>query len=62
MKKLTAATAVLCALVFGVPAGAVQFGANDDTGKYSADGTTFFGQLAEAGLTENVMTVRWTPG
>ncbi|HVM68941.1 MAG TPA: hypothetical protein VM204_03795 [Gaiellaceae bacterium] len=63
MKKLTAALALVCALTFGGSAGAVDFGANDDTGKYSADGgATFFAQMKAANLKQNVMTVRWTPG
>ena len=63
MTKLTAAIALLCALTFASTAAAVDFGANDDTGKYSADGgATFFAQMRAANLTQNVMTVRWTPG
>ena len=63
MKRLTAALATLCALTFATAAAAVEFGANDDTGKYAADGgATFFSQMAETGLKQNVMTVRWTPG
>jgi len=43
-------------------AAGVQFGANDDTGKYSADGgAVFFSQMAAAGLKQNVMTIRWKP-
>ncbi|HWG55648.1 MAG TPA: hypothetical protein VNT58_03905 [Gaiellaceae bacterium] len=63
MKKVIAAFAMLAALTLASSAGAVDFGANDDTGKYSADGgTTFFGQMKAANLKQNVMTVRWTPG
>ena len=63
MKRLTAALALACALTFAATAAAVDFGANDDTGKYSADGgATFFSQMAGTGLKQNVMTVRWTPG
>ncbi len=62
MTKLTAALALVCALTFAGTAAAVDFGANDDTGKYSADGgVTFFGQMADTGLKQNVMTVRWSP-
>ena len=67
MKKLTAALALACALTLPLAltatAGAVDFGANDDTGKYSADGgATFFAQMRSANLKQNVMTVRWSPG
>ena len=63
MKKLTAALVLACALTWTAAAGAVEFGANDDTGKYSADGgATFFAQMRAANLSQNVMTVRWTPG
>ena len=63
MKKLTTALALACALTFATTASAVDFGANDDTGKYAADGgTAFFGQMKATGLSQNVMTVRWTPG
>jgi len=63
LKTLTAALACACALTFVTTAAAVDFGANDDTGKYSADGGgTYFPQMAAAGLKQNVMTVRWRPG
>jgi hypothetical protein len=63
LKKLIAACALVCALTFTTTASAVEFGANDDTGKYAADGgATFFAQMKASGLTQNVMTVRWTPG
>jgi hypothetical protein len=63
VKKLVAACAVGAALSFAAPAAAVDFGANDDTGKYAEDGgAVFFPQMAEAGLKQNVMTVRWMPG
>lgn len=62
MKKLFLALACTSALVFASTAAAVDFGANDDTGKYSADGGSgFFGQMAATGLKQNVMTVRWQP-
>ena len=61
MHKLIAALA--CGLCFATTAAAVDFGANDDTGKYAADaGAQFFAQMAAAGLKQNVITVRWTPG
>ena len=41
-------------------AGAADIGANDDTGKYAADGgTVFFSQMAALGLKQTVMTVRF---
>ena len=63
MHKLIAALAFACALTFAATASAVDFGANDDTGKYADDGgAEFFTQMAAAGLKQNVITVRWTPG
>jgi hypothetical protein len=63
LKKLTLALALACALTFATAASAVDFGANDDTGKYAADGgSAFFAQMKASGLSQNVMTVRWTPG
>jgi hypothetical protein len=62
VRKLVVSFAFLCALISAATAGAVGFGANDDTGKYSPDGgAVFFGQMAAAGLKQNVMTVRWQP-
>jgi len=63
VKKLTAALSSVCALIFAASASAtVEFGANDDSGKYSADGgAVFFPQMAAANLKQNVMTVRWKP-
>lgn len=63
MHKLIAALAFACALTFAATASAVDIGANDDTGKFAEDGgKTFFTQMAAAGLKQNVITVRWTPG
>jgi hypothetical protein len=63
LQRLTAACALVCALTFTAAASAVEFGANDDTGKYAADGgAAFFAQMKAGGLSQNVMTVRWTPG
>jgi hypothetical protein len=63
LRNLTAACALLCALTLTTTAAAVDFGANDDTGRYSADGgAAFFAQMKASGLAQNVMTVRWTPG
>jgi len=63
LKQLIAALAFAGALSFAATASAVDFGANDDTGKFAADGgVKFFSQMAAAGLKQNVITVRWTPG
>jgi hypothetical protein len=63
LKRLTAACALACALTLTTTAAAVDFGANDDTGRYSAGGgASFFAQMKASGLSQNVMTIRWTPG
>jgi hypothetical protein len=63
LKKLAAALLLACALMWSATAQAVDFGANDDTGKYSEENAaTFFAQMATTGLKQNVMTVRWRPG
>ena len=63
MKKLAAACALGAAVSFAAPAAAVDFGANDDTGKFADDGgAVFFSQMAAAGLKQNVLTIRWLPG
>ena len=50
------------ALVFATHASGADIGANDDTGKYSADaGAVFFPQMAALGLKQSVMTVRFLP-
>ena len=47
MHKLIAALVLACALTFAATASAVDFGANDDTGKYAEDGgAEFFAQMA----------------
>jgi hypothetical protein len=57
---IVAAVSAVLALV-GV-AGAADFGANDDTGKYLADESApYFEQMAALGLKVNVMTLRWNP-
>ncbi len=62
MKLITAALVFACALILTASASAVEFGANDDRGRYAADGgAAFFGQMASAGLKQNVMTVRFLP-
>ena len=61
--RLAVATAVwLAALVLAGGATAAGIGANDDTGKFAADGgTLFFSQMADLGLKQSVMTVRFLP-
>ncbi|HEX4930649.1 MAG TPA: hypothetical protein VFV62_08050, partial [Gaiellaceae bacterium] len=63
MKTISAAFALACVLFFPAAGAAVDFGANDDTGKYADDGgARFFAQMRDANLKQNVITVRWTPG
>jgi hypothetical protein len=63
LHKLVAALALAGALYLSGTAAAVEFGANDDTGKYDADGgAAFYAEMAAAGLKQSVITVRWTPG
>ena len=61
--RLAVTTAVwLAALVLAGGATAAGIGANDDTGKFAADGgTLFFSQMAALGLKQSVMTVRFLP-
>jgi hypothetical protein len=48
------------AIVGGAPA--AEIGANDDTGKYAADGGgVYFAQMAALGLKQSVMTTRFVP-
>jgi hypothetical protein len=62
LKRITAALACACAFTFPASAPAVDFGANDDRGKYAEDGGAgFFGRMAAAGLKQNVMTARFLP-
>jgi hypothetical protein len=57
---LTALVAALLAVA--APLRAADIGANDDTGKFAADGgTVFFGQMKEMGLRQTVLTVRFRP-
>ncbi len=54
--------AVGCALACAGGAHATDFGANDDTGKYSADaGAAFYRDMAALGMRKTVITVRWLP-
>ena len=62
MRRIVSALLLVSALACAPTAHAVDFGANDDTGKYSEEtAATFFAQMAETGLKQNVITVRWRP-
>jgi len=55
------AVLAICGVVAG-PAAAADFGANDDTGKWSLDaGAGFYEDMASLGLHQVVVTVRWQP-
>jgi hypothetical protein len=58
---LAGVAAALASDTTGSAVGA-QLGANDDTGKYAADGgAVFYERMAADGLKQTVITVRWTP-
>ena len=64
LKTIPAALALAaCALTLAsTGSAAVEFGANDDTGKYLGAGSSaYFSQMAAAGLRQNVMTLKWDP-
>lgn len=62
LAALAAACAACGAVLAGAPR-AAEIGANDDTGRYTADGgTAFFERMVELGLRRTVMTVRFAPG
>jgi hypothetical protein len=54
---------LLACLVVGVgSAGAADFGANDDAGKWTADaGAELYGEMSVLGLRQVIVTVRWQP-
>lgn len=62
-RRLRGGTAIaLAALSCAGAASAADIGANDDTGKYAEDGGgAFYRRMAEVGLRQTVITVRWTP-
>jgi hypothetical protein len=62
-RRLVGAAAIAVAtLAVAGGAGAADFGANDDTGKYAADGGTgFYAGMTKLGLKQTVLTVRWAP-
>ncbi len=68
MKNICSPAVVVTALVVAVLALAgvaesADIGANDDTGKFAADGgSAFFEQMSGLGLRQTVMTVRFVPG
>ncbi len=53
-------TAGLAIVAVGAAPGA-RIGANDDTGKWTADPAAFFEQMTGLGLEQAVMTTRWLP-
>ncbi len=63
MRRFAAATVLVTALLVGVPAApAADVGANDDSGKYDADGgAAFYGEMAALGLRQVVLPVRFKP-
>ncbi len=62
MRRTVAAAVSVAALVMAGGSTAADIGANDDTGKFSADaGAVFFPQMAALGLKESVMTTRFMP-
>lgn len=63
MRRLAAVIGVLaCALAAGSAVPAAEFGANDDTARYQADGgDSFYAAMAGLGLHQSVIGVRWQP-
>lgn len=63
MRLLAAATAVTVALLAGASAApAADVGANDDSAKYAPDGgRTMYAEMAEVGLRQTVIGVRFKP-
>ena len=62
MRRAVGALIAGVALAVAGAAPAADIGANDDTGKWTTDsGSVFFSRMAESGLRQSVMTVRWTP-
>jgi hypothetical protein len=54
--------AVAVALASAAAGSAAEFGANDDTARYAADGgDRFYARMAEVGLRQSVIGVRWHP-
>src|SRR5918992_3611376 len=63
MRRRAVATAFLVALLIGAtPAPAADVGANDDSAKFAADGgAAMYAQMAEMGLEQTVIAVRFKP-
>jgi hypothetical protein len=63
MWRLALAVLLAAAATTAVPvARAADVGANDDTGKFATDGgAAFYARMAELGLRQTVLTVRWQP-
>ena len=63
MRRSVIASVCAAVALAAVPAaGAVDVGANDDTGKFAADGgAAFYERMAAVGLKQTILTVRWQP-
>ncbi len=62
MRRRVAGAIVVVALCAAPFATGANIGANDDTGKFAADGgSAFYGQMASLGLKQTVLTVRFKP-
>ncbi len=64
MKRLVTVVVAVCAtLALAASASAIDFGANDDTGKFKegAAQSTFFQQMKDANLKMNVMSAKFNP-
>ena len=60
MRTTVAMAMLLAVLTLTGGASAADIGANDDTGKYAADGgPVFFSQMSALGLKQSVMTTRF---
>jgi hypothetical protein len=63
LTKLCALLALVLACALAGTAGAAEFGANDDAGKYlGAASGPYYEAMAGVGLKRNVVTLRWEPG
>jgi hypothetical protein len=63
MRRLAIASMLAAvALATAAAAHAADIGANDDTGKFAADGgAAFYERMAAMGLRQTILTVRWRP-
>lgn len=62
VKRLTAIlTLAGLTLALAASASAIDYGANDDTGKFASSPGTFFQQMRDTGLAVNVMTAKFNP-